>query len=203
MKPHLNLLPWKLRCQMLLRQRLWQWCVGWSALALGFAVLLGWRWHGLVRAQEHLSDWQRRASTVQAIDTRNESLRRQIAALTARLGRYGHLESEQIGFQLLATISQSSTFCAGNIQVQKMTFKHVQVADTTVAKDAAPNAKAPPMRDVRKLLLNGVAKDNLAVAQFVSSLRDSGVFQSVDLKSSLGNTVADVGSHTYHVECTF
>jgi hypothetical protein len=157
----------------------------------------------LTRAQDELSVWQRRATTVQGIDAQNTQLRQQIAGLTTRLAKYGHLESEQIGFQLLATISQSSSYCAGNIQVRKLTFQHVRIADTTTEKDVKAGAKAPPMRDVRKLLLNGIAKDNLAVARFVSSLRDSGAFQTVDLKSSLGSAVADAGSQTYHVECSF
>ena len=205
MRRHLNLLPWNLRCRLLLRQRLRQWAIGWALLALGVAMLFGWKWHGLSAAQENLSVWQRRAATIQVIDVKNEKLRRQIAGLTARLSKYGHLESEQIGFQLLATISQSSSLGAGNIQVRKLTFNHTQVAEAVVVKDAAPGAAktAPVMREVRKLILSGVAVNNLAVAQFVSSLRDSGAFQAVDLKSSQGNKVADTGARTYQVECSF
>jgi hypothetical protein len=210
MKRHLNLLPWSLRCRMLLRQRLRQWAIVWSFLAVGCGVLYAQSWHGLSTTQDELELWQRRAVAVQSVHEKNGALRRKIAALQERLTKYGHLNSEQIGFQLLATISQSSESVDGKIQVQNLAFRQTQVAEAppetkTPVAPAAPGAaiKPPKMREVRTLSLTGIAANNLAVAQFVSSLRDSGAFQRVDLKSTKGSKVAGSGVRNYLVECAF
>lgn len=215
MKPYLNLLPWKLRCRMLLRQRIRQWAMVWSALAVCSVLMYAQSWTGLTTAQEELEVWQRRAVAVQSVQEQNAKLQRKIAALQERLVKYGHLNSEQIGFQLLATISQSSGAVDGKIQVQKLAFRQFQVPEappaaapgTPAAPVSAPvpgaPVKPPKMRDVRTLSLTGVAANNLAVAQFVSSLRDSGAFQSVDLKSSLGSKAAVGRMRNYQVECSF
>ncbi len=205
MKRHLNLLPWKLRCRMLLRHRLRQWAVAWSLLALLAAGLYGKDWYGLAKAQQDLEVWQRRAVTIQTINEKNVALVRQNSQLRERLARYGHLESEQIGFQLLAVVSQCSSVKSGSIQIQKLAFKQMQVPDEIIAPNGTtPVAKpAPKMRDVRTLTLNGAASNNLAVAQFVSALRDSGAFHSVDLKSSQGNNVTAIGSRNYQLVCSF
>ncbi len=203
MKQHLNLLPWKLRCRLLLRRRLREWSTAWMLLAALLTAWYGWECQGVFRSQQLLSVAARRASTVQSIDTKNQKLRQQIDLLNARLAKYGHLQGEQLGFQLLATISHSSRYCAGRIQIQKMTFSHTQVAAPPAPQGTDETEKFPTHRDVRKLSLSGVAKNNLTIAQFVTALRDAGVFQAVDLKSSQGNVLADAESRTYHLECSF
>ncbi|MDB5388210.1 MAG: Secreted protein [Planctomycetaceae bacterium] len=215
MKQHLNLLPWKLRWRMLLRQRLRHWVLVWSILAVGCGLLYAQSWHGLALAQDELEIWQRRAVPVQAVQQKNASLQRKIAELQERLAKYGHLDSEQIGFQLLATISQSAGAVDGKIQVQKLAFKQTQVVDIPAtpnvpaaqpAPQPAPGTpvKKPKMKDVRTLTLSGVAASNLVLAQFVSSLRDSGAFHTVDLKLSTGSKVkAGGGTREFQVECSF
>jgi len=206
MKRHLNLLPWKLRCQMLLRQRIRQWAMGWAVLVALATTAYAKNWHGLLVAQGEVATWQRRVQSVRTIDENNERLRGQLAIIRERLVKYGHLESEQLGFQLLATVSQSTESISGHIQVQKLTFKQtrVQEAANESKPPAKSTAKAPPkFREVRTLSLMGVATNNLAVAQFVASLRDSGAFHTVDLKLSQGSKLATTDSRTYQVECSF
>lgn len=224
MKQHLNLLPWRLRCRMLLRRRIRQWAVSWMILVVVTTGLGLWNWRSLGDAERDRDTWARRAVTIQSIHNENEALQRQVAALRERFQKYGHLESEQLGYQLLATISQTAASgspgsAGGNsgettnetrkqssIQIQKLVFKQTEVQEKVAdAKAAAKNAKTPPkMRTVRTVSLTGVATNNLAVAQFVSSLRDSGAFLTVDLKSSQGNKLASAAeSRAYQVECSF
>lgn len=204
MKHYLNLLPRKLRCRMLTRQRLRQWGGAWTFLALAAVGLYGSDWRDLSTARQSLEAWQRRAVTVQEIHEKNASLSRQNASLRERLSRYGHLESEQIGYQLLAVVSQCATVSSGSIEIQKLAFKQTQVA-IAVAPAAVPASgvpAAPKMKDVRTLSLNGVASNNLAIAQFVSALRDCGAFESVELKSSQGN-ITTAGLRNYQLVCAF
>lgn len=194
---------------MLLNSRFRQWGAAWIGLFIVGVVLCVRSWQLHASAREDLEAWQRRAAGVRKIDTDNARLQTEIAALRERRLKYGDLNSEQIGFQLLATVSQSTANSNGGNQVQKLQFKQTLVPEV-VTSSAGPattaepvkGKKTPPkMKTVRTLSLSGVAQNNLMVAQFVSCLRDSGAFESVDLKSSLGNK--DSGARVYQVECTF
>ena len=54
-----------------------------------------------------------------------------------------------------------------------------------------------------RLTLKGIALDDLAVAQFIVALRDTGVFHAVELKSSLVTQLAGGPAREYFVECTY
>jgi type IV pilus assembly PilN-like protein len=208
MKQHLNLLPWRLRCRMLLRERSRQWAMAWTVMTVVTLTLYGGYWRKLAESQQDLEVWQRRAAAVQAVDQKNQRLRLQIAGMQNRLMEYGYLESEQLGYQLIARTSQSSRQSGGKIQIQKLSFKAFQVPETvtpgpTPVPAPAGAAKVVSMRDVRTLSLTGVAPNNLVVAQFVSSLRDSGAFHNVNLKSTQGHTAAAFGARNFQVECSF
>lgn len=203
MKQYLNLIPWKVRCRILLRRHLRDWSIRWALLAMIGLSLYTLNRHQLSVVNRDLAAWHRRAATIEVIDAKNNALNRQIASLKSRLAKYGHLESEQIGFQLLGTISQSTEFNDGSIQVTKLTFKQTQVVETPDKATPVDPTKPPKVRDVRTVALDGVAANNLALAQFVSFLRDSGAFSTVDLKSSQENKLNTVASRNYQVECTF
>ncbi|MDB5340630.1 MAG: hypothetical protein JWN70_6249 [Planctomycetaceae bacterium] len=205
MKQHLNLLPIQLRRRTLLRTRLRQWGFIWATMCAVAILLLGRSWYVLSAAYGDLATWERRASGVQAVHEQNERLRVQIEGLRRRLAKYGDLNSEQIGLKLLATVSQSSAKTSGSHQIQKLSFNQTLVADAPVhaTPNAATTATPPKTREVRALVLSGVAKSNITIAEFVSTLRDSGVFQKVDLKSSQGNKTNTKGPRQYQVECTF
>jgi len=51
--------------------------------------------------------------------------------------------------------------------------------------------------------LKGHARDNVAVATFVVSLRESGLFRRVELKSSVGEDPADEQLRTCVLQCDF
>ena len=215
MSRHLNLLPWGLQCQMLRNQRLRQWATVWLVIATLGVIVSALQWGRLTHAEQEYQSWERRAEGVQKIQLASQILRQKIARQQERLSKYGHLENEKLGFQLLGTLSQSASACNGKIQVQKMTFKTNQVAVEVPGKPGTPASTAPvKFRDVRILTLAGVASNNLAVAQLVSALRDSGAFDSVELRTSqsIGDGRGSAtptqsstpnGLRTYQVECAF
>lgn len=204
MSRHLNLLPWKVRCRALWRERLRQWCFLWGIVAVATFSASCWEWQRFASSQQELETWQRRSEGIQSIESTNGELQEKIRILQARLTKYGHFENERNGFHLLATVSQSAGLTNGKLQVQKLTFKTMHVADA--AATPAPNAKPgpPKMRTVHVLSLSGVAATNLTLAQFVSSLRDSAAFETVELKSSQqGKGEIASGPRAYQVECSF
>lgn len=207
MKRHLNLLPWNCQRRTLLRQRLRTWCVVWGTLGVICLALYGSEWVGLNRARHELAEAQRRAAPIHAIDQQNTKLSKEVASLQEDISKFGHLKNERIGIHLLGAVSQSWQSCGGKIQVQKMSLRETHVQEIPLDKDSKPLPATPgkpfPTRKIQTLSLTGIALNNLAISQFVSSLRDTGAFVQVDLKSSKGKDDREVNSHLYLVECVF
>jgi Tfp pilus assembly protein PilN len=204
---HVNLLPWPLQCRLLVFRRLRLWAYVALALLTSVSIWYGWHALALFHTQGDLEAWRRRAAAVESIKSKNEELQRQLAQLQDRLARYGHLESEQIGFQLLATVSHCARTADARVTVKKLTFNSRLVPEEaqTPSSSTPPEKNAAPqrMREVRTLALAGVAVNNLAVAHFVSALRDAEVFQHVELKSSQGDKLTSSEGRAFLVECTF
>lgn len=201
MNVHLNLLPWHLQCRTLLVQRLRQWSIAWAILVAFSLLLVGERWNKLSEAGGELQAWERRADGILSIELASQKLRDKVARQQERLAKFGHLQNEDLGFQLLATVSQSAALTTGGVQVRRMSFKTNQVA-LPAAAGAAADAPVKT-REARVLALSGKAKSNLAVAQFVSSLRDASVFDSVDLKSTQDDKELESSFRMFLVECSF
>ena len=58
------------------------------------------------------------------------------------------------------------------------------------------------MREVTTLTLNGIADGNITLSRFVGLLRDSQVFQTVELVSSIGAGQETVRTQSYLVKCS-
>jgi hypothetical protein len=205
MKRHLNLLPTGLQRRLLLRRRAREWALRGMILSVLTLVLLGDGLHRMNSASQELQLWQRRAATIESISESNRGLARQIGAIHQRLNKYRDVRADQLGYQLLATVSHSAQETAGDLQIRKLSLN--QIAAEPTATTPAPELKAKsqpePVRKVFVLSLFGVAKSNLQVAQFASALRDSGAFERVDLKSSRGKKEPTEAVQTYQVDCTF
>ncbi|MGN6545523.1 MAG: PilN domain-containing protein, partial [Aureliella sp.] len=64
----------------------------------------------------------------------------------------------------------------------------------------AKKAKSQPTSST--LSLSGIAQDDAAVTRFVSSLREAGVFDQVDLKAS-SQVAGEDGGRQYQLECRY
>ena len=209
MKRHLNLLPWQERYRTLVRERFRQWCYVWAVLALATSTVGLWEWKRLGTSERETEVWRRMSEPAVRNRASNKELQQKIAVAQERITAYGHLESESIGFSLLGTISQCTGHCQDKLQVRKLKFKTTQKTDV-VPVAFASTTPAPPntkpvvtTRTVHIVSLSGVATSNLTVARFVSALRDSALFQTVDLKSSQGKTELTSHLRHYEVECSF
>ena len=81
----------------------------------------------------------------------------------------------------------------------------VVTADSpTETKSGQRVPKEDVVLDQRKQLdLNGIAVNDLAVASFVAFLRESGVFESVELKSSVSQNFNKHETRGYEVTCIY
>lgn len=202
MKPHLNLLPPGVRSRLLLRRRTREWAYRGMLLAALALCALGGVLRQWTSASQELELWKRRAASVEEIDAKNRQLFSRTGLLQRRLNKYRNLQSERLGYQLLSTLSHSSRGTQGEMQIRKLALRLVE---TTVVSSNKSKTTAPVCTQSYVLSVTGAAKNNLHIAQFASSLRDSGAFERVDLKSSRGGTRAGNadGERLYHLECTF
>lgn len=211
MKTNVNLLPWSYRRSRLVRRRLRQWSVVWAFTALVLAA--GWgderaRWQA---ALEETENEEERYDEVR-------TLRGEIARLTAQQKNLGEQQALVRRLQQapppllpLALVSASAAHCGGRVAVRHLFFDEQPPntspapvpAPVPAATNGQPPANAPKTveRQPARLTLEGVGADNVAIAEFVVGLRDSGAFERVDLKSTAASVTRSGDVTTYQVEC--
>lgn len=206
MKRHLNLLPWTFQRRMLVRRRLWQW----SVVCFVAAFVLGgvWLWEARARDLElqSVETLRRKASPILGMQQRNQRIQQRLRLLEGGQSLLGELEPEQLSFHLLAAISRGAAKCEGRIQVRELSLERTTQTRQQPQKAAANDKTAATLPEVTeevcKICVKGIGTDNLAVARFVVALRDSLLFEKVELKSTVGGTDAGGQGRSYHIECS-
>lgn len=206
----INLLTWRFRLYLLVRTRLLQWSVIWGASSL---VMVGW-WqlanHRLGMAHESLAIMESRCAPLQQKQRENKQLAKRVHDLKSHQSLLTRLNDEQVPFRLLGLLSQKVTECEGEIRIDSMAIDQKTEAERLTPEDAAVMAKQlaegkpaiPKMREVTTLTLNGIADGNITLSRFVGLLRDSQVFQTVELVSSIGAGQETVRTQSYLVKCS-
>ena len=209
MKDYVNLLPWNYRRRCLVRRRLRQWAVAWTVVAL--ALVVGWL---DLRAQ-----WETALAQVETHDQRYDevrSLKGENARLLAQKQGLGKQQDLVVQLQQapppllpVALVSASASRCEGRVAVQHLVYNEEPPTTQPVPQlTPTPSGTQPaivatanrPPRSAR-LTVDGIGADNVAVAEFVLGLRDSGVFERVDLKSAAASTTRAGNVTSYQVEC--
>ena len=167
-------------------------------------------------AREELTSTQKRCEPLTETQRRHANLVAERERIQKRLDLVDRLQDPQAAFRLIGLVSQSAQACSGGIRVRDFWLSEDRTAIVQPSKQASivrqrssggvPKPVDPePQPEVvphSRLVLQGVAADNLAVAKFVVALRESGAFETVDLKSSMG--ASNRGRiRTYRIECVF
>jgi len=201
---HVNLLPWEYRRRRLTLYRLRRWAAVWLVCLLAEGGLWWVQGDRHEAVQQRLVTLERDFSSVSRLQLDNGRMRARLTDLSKRETLLGQLQSEPAPLLMVGLASQSARDCAGRVCID-----HMQYASATPAANDPPPAKggkkevAPlPPAERGKLTLAGRGLDSLAVSKFVVGLRDSGVFERVELKSAVGDSAAS-GTHgyTYALEC--
>lgn len=200
----LNLLTDRFRLRMLLRRRLRQWgavCAVVGAVSLGWT---GWRVLDVRALHAQLTDRQAVAAPLARMQGESRRIQKQLDVLNRRQSLLALLEQGKLPYQVVAVISRSTRQCEGQVQVRELLLSRHQVEKPAAAAPSGrPTAAKPETMERILLTLKGVAADNLAVARFVTALRESAAFEHVDLRSAAedGHPLLPAG-RSYWVECT-
>ncbi|MEQ9406120.1 MAG: PilN domain-containing protein [Fuerstiella sp.] len=202
-KRYSNLLSSRFRLLMLIRRRVTQWSVIWIAAV---AVSLGWwqlRSHRVRAAEERVALMETRYSPLKQMQADIRKMKQQLEEMNSHESLLTRLDDEQVPYRLLALVTLQVDARAGAIRLDSYRLTRTDPVEA-VRQTAAATAKktdAEPAVPTR-LTVRGIAADNLAVSLFVAGLRDTGVFESVDLKSSVGAQIDRQRAQSFIIDCS-
>jgi hypothetical protein len=199
MKTNLNILPYALRRRQVVRLRVFQWCFIWVVAAVAGSSIVYWTTYVPYRAcMAHLQSHEREYAPLKKLETELGAMRAQIDDLQEREALALSLADDVPDLTLLGLISRAARQGAGSVYVEKMSLERKAEPETPDKKDDSAERKR---RGV--LTLRGAGLDNLSVARFVAALRDSELFETVELKSTGVKAARDTEARSYLVECVF
>jgi hypothetical protein len=203
-KDRLDLLPLAFRRKRLRHARLRQWGIVLGVCAAFALAICGQQHYELQLRQQGLQARRLRAAPLETVKAQNADLRLQLARIHDEQQTRAELESEQLAFHLLATVSRSAASCIDGVQVQHFSFSRTKTRVSSPAANADGQPGQPEQTEIETLLMTvkGIGTDNLVVSRFVVALRDSQVFEKVDLKSSVGGAGQIRGIRSFVVECS-
>lgn len=203
-KRNSNLLTWRFRLLLLIRRRLTQWSVVWVAAAI---ISLGWwqlRLHRLQATDERVALMETRSSPLKQMQSENDRIRQQLADMNSHESLLARLDDEQLPYRLLALVSLQVGERDGTVRIEsfKLTRRDESSSEKSSGTGSAGSTEHAGSFSTQ-LAVRGIATDNLAVSLFVAGLRDTGVFESVDLKSSVGARVDDHRAQSFAIICGY
>lgn len=194
---HLNLLPWSFRRRLLVRKRLRQWA---SVAVLASSLVLsaaGLRFAQLGRQQTLLNRLEMRCASLTEKQKEVARIEAQLAEFRIAQSICSRVENQQLPLKALGLVSQAVQAGQGSVQVRRLSLE--RSVQTTPAAD---KTKKPETHETVSLQLDGVAADNLSIAQLTLRLRESGTFDTVDLKAAAPSTPGGL-EFPYAVDCVY
>ena len=199
MKTSLNILPCALRRRQMVRLRLFQWCFIWAAAAAAASSTLYWTKYVPYQAcQADLQARERKYAPLKKLQTELDAMRPQMDDLQKREALALSLADDVPDITLLGIISRAARQSDGSVYVKQLLLERKATLETP---DEHGDSAGQKRRGV--LTLHGAGVDNLSVARFVAALRDSGVFDTVELKSTGIEAATGTEARSYLVECAF
>ena len=192
-----NLVPLPFRRRLLIRRRMRQWLGVWllSALALGSAAVGEYSY--LARLRSTLVERQHQCEPLRKTEHDTQQANQRLAEVRERSAFLTTLQHGDRPAQLLGFI--------GRFACRPQQLIHLDECDlsTTGLAASGQTTATPHSITGRQLLLKGIAIDDLAVARFVSGLREADLFDDVMLKSSI-DAVDDAGAvRRFEVTCEY
>ncbi|MCH7685221.1 MAG: hypothetical protein IH899_00820 [Planctomycetes bacterium] len=207
---HTNLLPLDFRRWLLVKIRLLQWSLVWGLSLLALVAL--WAAKSVDRHTQtrQLQTLERQCDPLREMNEDNNRVRERLAELEQRQSLLADLDTVQYPLLLVGIVSQGTHRSHSRVQVRDFSLAPVTPVSAKSTKSASQVKNKNNEKQTEeyvsarmRLTLKGIALDDLAVAQFIVALRDTGVFNAVELKSSLVTQLAGGPAREYFVECTY
>ncbi|MEM7455374.1 MAG: PilN domain-containing protein [Planctomycetota bacterium] len=191
MSSHLNLLPEEALRRQLIRRQARRWILIYLVFFLMAGGILTHSFTESRRSGTELEAAQRRFTPVNEMIQESEFFTGEIETLQRRESLALELSRNRSFLTLLGTLSNAAAECEDNVNVQSLVFQPNQ---NTSGQSAASKYE---------LTLQGIGIDNLTVARFELELRNSGLFNNVELTSTGATKVGDHDAFMYTLVCHF
>jgi hypothetical protein len=203
MSSSMNLLPTTYRRRLLVGRRVRQWCVVWGAAAAVSGVAAGIEGKSWIDIRSEFADLQERNQPLVEMQRLSHDLESRIAALEGRESILNDLTGVEQPLGLIAVVSNSASQADSKLQVTSLTIQHLAPTETRGASQpSGKQDQKPPARTASvEITILGVALDDVAVARFVQALSGTGLFLSVELKSTLSVNHARGPARQYDILC--
>lgn len=199
MKTSLNILPYALRRRQMVRLRLFQWCFIWAAAAAAASsIFYRTKYVPYQACRAALQARARKYAPLKKLQTDLDTMQAQMDDLQKREALALSLADDLPAITLLGITSRAARQNEGSVYVAQMSLDQKATPETLEERGASAGHKR---RGV--LTLRGAGVDGLSVPRFVAALRDSGVFDTVELKSTGIQTANGTEARSYLVECVF
>ena len=206
MNVSINLLPDDLRRRSIRIRIIRSWTPVLLVVAAGIAGLTHYEWTqcSVVRmAADQLEPGvqiaEQSMQSVSESEKRTQALKTEIAEMIA-------LKRADDPLKMLNIISRSATEIGDQLTVSRLDLfsmqenaEAVNAAIPTTATNSANTSNSKRLKTV--ILVNGFAVSDISVARFMNSLRSSGAFHHVSLKSSQPSSVNALLQREFAVEC--
>jgi hypothetical protein len=195
MRSTINLLPATYRRQQLLRKRIVQWTA-----VLGAMVAVGWGWHRLALREElllsqQLESLEREHSPTKTMLKQLVEMRQQLNELQQQESVAMELEHQRNALALLGVISETAQATKGRVRVtgvQVTGFQNMRASQSVEGQKPSTDG----------VVVSGVSLDNLAVADMLGGLKDSGMFGRVEVVMK-ERAEGDVSLRDYELRCEY
>jgi hypothetical protein len=179
------------------------WLVVWLAVSMAVGYVCFQRWAELIVLEQQSTFAGIASQPVLEVRKQQQVISKEIELIRERESWLTDRASGE-SIQILGIISQSTQANQGRVSVQNMELTTVERTIPGPAQTGDGKKPPEPIVEQRTQLdLTGIAIDDLAVASFVAGLRESQVFESVELKSSFGQVYKDQNTREYKVTCIY
>jgi len=201
---HVNLLPSAIVWRRLMLKRIRQWgCVyclmGISILGWNSPLLGKW-WNGL----SELREMQSASEPIRQMQSDQVRQSQEAVALEKKTSQLRAAICQDRTNALLGIVAIGARSTDDAIQIQEMQML-VSTKSNEAIMATGPNQSPPvaskPARHERQLTLRGIATEGEAITALMESLKDSQVFEKVELRSTQGRFVSEKTVQEFQLEC--
>lgn len=207
MNHHCNLLPISFQRRLLTQTRLRQWLLVWVGTLVAISLFAAQRVYSLLDRETELTRLERLTEPLHQKVALNRKLREQLREMNSRELLAGELAGARYPLDLLGFVSRAAHPFESELQVRHFALHHesppVRAVTTQQKAERTATSGPQPSLEIIRLTVGGIATDGLAVARFVTVLRESQVFESVELKSSIPGRIGELATREYQLVCTF
>lgn len=203
MSQHLNLLPYSYRQRGLIRRRVKLWLCIWLASALLAACLYGASYAAMNSQRDEMRELEAACEPLRLLEHDARQISEKLVELGGRKSLLAQLDRGEQPVQLIGLLADAVRRTHGGVVIHDLVVEPFRLEEEYVEKDAQ-GAEKKLRRQIERfrLRLGAFGSDDLAVAHFVSVLKDAALFENVTLIST-GEPVQRAELREFIVECVF